>query len=205
MEQPACKGNPPAVQATRATLLIKIRNPSDSQAWSEFVSIYAPLLYGYALKAGLQDSDAADLAQDALQQVVRHIQKFDYQPERGSFRGWLLTIARNFIRKQFKRDHLQPRGSGDTLQMQLLGEYASPEEASQWELEYRKRLFELAVDRVKHEFRPTTWQAFWRTAVEGADGLTVGQELQLSVGAVYIARSRVLGRLRQEVAKLDES
>lgn len=191
-------------ESTRATLLLKIRDTSDSRSWMEFVHIYTPLLYAYALKAGLQDSDAADVAQETLSQVIRHIGRFEYQRDRGTFRGWLFTIARNGIRKHANRGKRMVRGSGDTDHQALLDQAPSPNGEDPWEMEYQRRLFEMAAERIREEFRPATWQAFWRTSVEGIEASRVSEELRMSLGAVYIARSRVLTRLREEVRRLDE-
>src|SRR6516225_4147415 len=80
---------------TRPSLLVRIRNAEDSQAWSQFVALYAPLVYGYARKRGMQDADAADLMQDVLRAVAGAAGRLEYDPLRGSFRGWLFTIVRN--------------------------------------------------------------------------------------------------------------
>lgn len=190
--------------STRATLLLKIRDRSDATAWTDFVQIYAPLLYAYALKAGLQDADAADLAQDTMRQVICHIDRFEYQRDRGSFRGWLFTIARNGIRKNARSAAKKPRGVGDTTHQELLSEQAAPVEQDPWEPEYRRRIFEVASEKIKEDFHLATWQAFWRTSVDGVAAAEVAAELGVSLGAVYIARSRVLSRLREEVRELDE-
>jgi len=99
---------------TRATLLIRLRDTSDQDAWRLFASIYTPLVYRYAMKNGLQDADAADVAQETMCNVVRVIKRFEYDPSRGSFRGWLLTVVRNTLRRRFKKAQNQAAGSGDT-------------------------------------------------------------------------------------------
>ena len=184
-------------------MLLEIRDKDNTIAWSEFVAIYMPLLHSYSMKAGLQDSDAADVAQDVLRQVVTHIQSFDYQPERGSFRGWLLTIARNFLRKRGAKKHNGTVGTGESAVVELLSQQPAKEESDAWEIEYQQRLFHVAAESVKSEFRPATWAAFWRTAVDNANADTVAGELGMSVGAIYIAKSRVLARLREETKRLD--
>ena len=189
--------------ATRASLLLEIRDKENSLAWSEFVSIYMPLLHSYSMKAGLQDSDAADVAQDVLRQVVTHIQSFEYQPERGSFRGWLLTIARNLLRKRAAKKHNGTIGTGESAVVEMLSQQPAREESDAWESEYQQRLFQVAAENIKTEFRPATWSAFWRTAVENAEAVAVAGELGMSVGAIYIAKSRVLARLREETKRLD--
>lgn len=192
---------------TRATLLLRIRDLKDRTAWSEFVELYTPLLYSYAIKAGLQDADAADVAQESMCDVVRSIRSFEYDASKGSFRGWLLTVTRNRIRKRMSHAQRRSAGSGDTAVYQLL--QAQPQESEDaidnaWQREYELRLFHWAAQRVRPEFRDTTWQAFWSTTVENIAIEQVATRLGLSVGAVYIARSRVLARLRIVVSELEQ-
>ena len=189
-----------APSVTRASLLVRIRDPRDRIAWTEFVRLYAPLLHGYALKNGLQDADAADLAQDVLMQVVRSAAGFEYDRSRGTFRGWLLTVARNAIRKAGVRRHKQAAGTGDSHVQGLLAE--QPERGgddAEWDREYRWNLFQWAARRVQVEFREATWNAFWRTVVEGKSIDVVAAELGVSSGAIYVARSRAMARIRQEI------
>ncbi len=189
--------------ATRASLLLQLRDHGNNTAWAEFLSIYMPLLHSYAMKAGLQDSDAADIAQESIRQVFGSIDRFDYQPDRGSFRGWLLTIARNLIRKHANKTAKRTLGTGDSNMLETLHQQASPETMDQWETEYRMHLFHVASERVKQEFRQNTWQAFWRSVVDGTEIAVLVEELKMTAGAIYIARSRVIARIRDEVARLD--
>ncbi len=189
---------------TRASLLIRIRDSRDELAWGEFVRLYAPLLHAYGLKNGLQDSDAADMTQDTLRNVLRAAPEFVYEPARGSFRGWLFTVARNEIRRFRHKSHRRPQASGDSDVREMLA--AAPDrscDADEWDQAYQMNLFHWAANRVKHEFRDATWQAFWRTAVDGEGVEHVGRELGLTSGAVYIARSRVTARIRQEVQAVE--
>jgi RNA polymerase sigma factor (sigma-70 family) len=190
---------------TRASLLVRIREAGDSQAWAEFLEVYAPLLYSWGRRYGLQDADAADLTQDVLRIVVGQIQRFAYDPCRGSFRGWLFAVARNQLRKLAQGRRRQAQGSGDTELLQALAEQAAPAaELAAWEREYQERLFDWAAAKVRDGFAESTWRAFWRTAVEGQGAREVGAELGLSVGAVYIAKSRVLARIKEEIRRLEE-
>jgi RNA polymerase sigma-70 factor (ECF subfamily) len=183
---------------TRLTLLARLRDAADAGAWAEFVELYAPMLYGLARRHGLQDADAADLTQDVLRAVLAALPRLAYDPARGSFRGWLFTVARNQLRKFANARKRRPQpGTIAAGEAVVLSQPAGEEEA--WEREYRQRLFAWAAGRVRGQFRPATWEAFWRTAVEGQNPSAVGEALGLSVGAVYIARTRVLARIRQEV------
>lgn len=182
---------------TRHSLLARLRDVGDEGAWSDFVRLYAPLVYSLARKHDLQDADAADLTQDVLRSMVQALPRLVYDPARGSFRGFLFTAARNQIRKQVMARKRGPVNS------ELLDEMPAPEEVAAWEQEYQRHVFGLAAERVRDGFRPATWQAFWRTSVDGEEAQRVGDELGLSVGAVYIARTRVLARIREAVRELE--
>jgi RNA polymerase sigma factor (sigma-70 family) len=190
-------------RSTRASLLLRIRDPGDRLAWSEFVRVYAPLIHAYGLRRGLQDSDAADLTQEVLRCVARSAKSFEYDPARGSFRGWLLTVTRNELRKLAGKNARQTGGTGDTDVRRLLEQQPDDADQEVWRQEYQWRLFHWAADRVRGEFRDSTWQAFWLTAVLARDIEQVAQELELSLGAVYVARSRVAARIRQEIQAVE--
>lgn len=190
---------------TRPSLLIRIRDPMDAEAWSQFVEVYGPIVYHFSRKRGLQDSDAADLTQTVFHIIAQQIQRLDYDPRRGSFRGWLFRVVRNqFHKHQSRRKHLA-QGSGDSAAQELLSEYPDrtrEEEETLWEQEYELRLFRWAAERVRSCFEVSSWNAFWLTAVDGRSPKDVAGELGLTVGAVYTAKSRVLDRIKREIQQL---
>jgi RNA polymerase sigma-70 factor (ECF subfamily) len=189
---------------TRASLLARLGDASDGAAWQQFVELYGSLVYSFARQRGLQDADAADLTQEVLLAIAQTAGRWHYDPQQGSFRGWLYGLTRHKIAKFLRQRQVQPIGSGDSDAQQRLTEEPGPEpdlEAA-WEQEYRQHLFRLAAAQIRKNFAPTTWRAFWRTAVEGASGAAVAAELGLSVGAVYVARSRVLARLTQQIQQM---
>lgn len=192
--------------ATRHTLIVKLRDPGDAAAWREFVGLYEPLVYRVARAKGLQDADAHDLCQEVFRAVARAVDRWEPDPSRGTFRGWLFTIARNLAINFLARQGRHPRGSGDTAALDLLGEVPAgdPDTSAEFDAEYRRRLFRWAADQVKEEFAPRTWQAFWRTAVDNAPVAEVAADLGMTAGAVYVARSRVLARLRQRIEQLGD-
>jgi RNA polymerase sigma factor (sigma-70 family) len=190
---------------TRASLLLRIRDSRDEQAWRQFVEIYAPLVDHYGRKCGLQAADAADLAQEVLQVVARVVNRFEYDPRRGSFRGWLFTVTRNKLRKLLARDRRAARGTGDSNVRELIEQQPGADgEEAEWNQEYQRRLFSWAAGQIRDNFRDSTWRAFWETAVEDRPARLVAEELGMTVGAVYIARSRVLARLRQIVRQVED-
>jgi RNA polymerase sigma-70 factor (ECF subfamily) len=193
--------------ATRLSLLVRLRDARDDGAWSQFVEIYAPLVYGFARKHGLQDADAADLTQDVLQAVSGGIRRLDYDPRRGTFRGWLFTVVRNKLRNFLAAQGRPGRGTGDTDAQHLLQELPdrAHDETAWWDQEYERRVFAWAAEQARGAFRESTWQAFWQTAVEGKTGPAVARTLGLSVAAVYLAKGRVMTRLREIIQEtLDE-
>ena len=194
---------------TRVTLLTRIRDGRDAEAWREFVQLYGPVVYRFARNRGLQDADAADLMQDVLRSVARNAHRMEYDPNRGTFRGWLYTVTRNKIYNFLTAQRNRPRGSGDTDAHERLDSTPARDDGrgpdAEWEKEYQRGLSARAMEKVREEFQPATWEAFWQTAVEGRAAAEVGTKLKMSPGAVYVAKSRVLARLRDEVKKLMEA
>jgi RNA polymerase sigma-70 factor (ECF subfamily) len=190
--------------ATRRSLIVKLRDPADDSAWGEFVTIYEPLVYRLARRKGLQDADAKDFCQEVLRAVAGAVDRWD--PERGSFRSWLSRIARNLLINFLTRPQHRRLGSGSSSVHELLEAKVAPDSHAThlFEAEYRRSLFHWAAEDLKREFTPTTWAAFWKTAVEGRSPGEVAEELSISVGAVYIARSRVLARLKKRIEQRAE-
>jgi RNA polymerase sigma factor (sigma-70 family) len=192
---------------TRPSLLLRIRRKDDHAAWAEFVEIYAPLIHGYCRRRGLQEADAANLTQDILSKVMNHAERFEYDTARGRFRGWLLTLTRNRINDHFSGLKRQTRGSGDTGVRAILEQVPDQDEQDdeQWDTDYQHRLFHWVAEKIRDEFQDATWRAFWNTAVKGQAAKQVAENLSMSVGAVYIAKSRVLARLKIRVRAVDDT
>ena len=190
-------------EKTSASLLLRIRNRLDESAWSDFLKLYMPLVYSYGFKFGLQDSDAADLAQETMRRVVNSIHTFEYDPNRGSFRGWLLTVARNELRRMKGRLDGTKVGTGNTDVVLLLQNEPSRMEEDKWEKEYQLHLFHWAVKLVRKEFRESTWKAFTLTVCDNTPIDEAAKMLNMSPGAIYIARSRVLARIRQAISSIE--
>ncbi|HLN31076.1 MAG TPA: sigma-70 family RNA polymerase sigma factor [Gemmataceae bacterium] len=191
---------------TQPSLLIRIRDARDTEAWQRFVSLYAPLMYGFARKRGLQDSDAADLTQDVLRSVAMAAAGFNYDPRRGTFHGWLFTVVHNKLQDFLAKQSRLCRGSGDTDVLVRLEEQVSPphEDEAFWNREYERQLMARALELVRGSFQDLTWQAFWQTAIEGKKAKEVAAGLGLSVAAVYMAKSRVIAQLKEQVRQLQK-
>ena len=190
--------------STHGSLLVRVRDVSDQEAWASFVQIYAPVVYRYVRRRGLQDADAADVSQEVLRRVAAAMQEFRYDRQRGSFRGWLFTVTRNAL-QNFREGDRRRMATLATYARQLI-EHPPDEERDDsqiWDEEYERQLLAEAAEHVRPRFSATTWQAFWQTAVEGKSAPEISQALGISVGALYVARSRVLAKLRIEIEKLE--
>jgi RNA polymerase sigma-70 factor (ECF subfamily) len=192
---------------TRQSLLLRIRDHRNARAWGEFVGIYEPLVYRLARSRGFQHADALELTQEVLLAVSKSIHRWDTDPARGSFRGWLFRVTRNLMINFLAKQRRHPQGVGDTDFQRLLTQQPDPaqDESAVFDLEYRRQLFRWAAARIRNEFISSTWSAFWRTSVEGRAIGDVAAELGLTAGAVYVARSRVMARLRQRIEEVDQS
>jgi RNA polymerase sigma-70 factor (ECF subfamily) len=179
------------VERTPLSLLERLRRPDDETAWAQFVHLYTPLLYGWALKTGLSDDAAADLVQDVFLTLVQQLPSFQYQPG-GSFRAWLRTILLNRWRTGLRRR--QPQ----TLRPEQLDVLsASAESELPGEAEERCHLIRRALTLVERELEPVKWQAFRQYVLEGQAPAAVAAALGVNVNVVYLAKSRVFERLRQ--------
>jgi len=182
---------------TRPSLLMRVRDHRDGQAWGTFVEIYSPLVFAYCRKRGLQDEDAADVVQEVFLGVAGSIARLEYNPEQGLFRSWLLRITHRKLCDFFGSRRRHPQGSGKTAVQEMFNAQPDKQETAEWDRQLDRRLFEWAAHQVRNEFEHSTWQAFWHTAVEARSAKAVGDELGMSLGAVYVAKSRVISRLRQ--------
>jgi RNA polymerase sigma-70 factor (ECF subfamily) len=190
------------IPPTRASLLARLRDSQDGAAWKEFVDLYIPVIYAYARRQGLQDADALDLCQDVLGAVAGAVSRLDYDPDRGAFRSWLFTIVRRKLSNWRRNRRCQRDG-------ELAARPATPDAETNhvegvWEAEWQRRVFAWACEQVRADVTDATWQAFWRTAIDRQSGKKVAAELGLSVAAVYLARSRVVARLKQLVQSAEE-
>lgn len=182
------------MNTTPVSLLEQLRRSPDEAAWVRFVDLYSPLLFGWARQAGLNEADASDLVQDVFVILLRELPRFEYDPAR-SFRAWLKTVVLNRWRNQIKRQAHAPAHPGDAF---LAGVHA-PVDGLFEEQEYRRQLLRRALELLRDEFQPATWKAFHEHGRNGRPAAEVAAELGMTVGAVYAAKCRVLGRLREHL------
>lgn len=189
---------------TRETLLLRLRDASDTQAWAQFLRDYGPMLYRFLRSRGLQDADAADLVQEIMRSVGSAIGRFDYEEQKGGFRAWLFTITRNKLYTYFEKNQRSNPTGNDTAQLELLNQAADGRDdlAEQWEAEHQRQLLAKAVETVKLQIDPNTWAAFELTAINGLSASEAAKQIDMKTGTIYVARSRVTAKLRDEVERL---
>lgn len=181
---------------TPVSLLERLRHPEADEAWTRFVRLYTPMIYTWARQAGATPEDASDLVQEVLATLVRALPGFRYEPGK-SFRAWLKTVALNRWREGKRKPALGMVRDVDVSDLAGPADVHGFEEA-----EYRRHLVGRALEIMREEFRPTTWRACWASVVDGRPPAEIAGELGISVNAVYVAKSRVLRRLYQELSGL---
>lgn len=190
---------------TRHSLLIRLADPANNAAWEEFLKVYEVAIYRYACSRGLQPTDAEDITQKVLAAVMDKARAWEPDAAKGSFGAWLFTVTRNLAAKAWHDRKRGVIGSGDSGVNLILSQIPEPseEEKTIFHLEYRRALFHWAAEQVRDQVQPTTWRAFWMTAVEAQKSEAVAQTLGLSTASVYTARCRVLAKIRKAIEGLD--
>ena len=187
---------------TRQSLLLRAQT-GEENAWKDLIELYRPLIIGWLNRQGVPARDLEDLSQDILLTVVKHLPTFQHSGNRGAFRSWLRTIVCSRTTDYWRAagPDQASGGSGATAALQQI-EDPDSDLNRQWDEEHDRYVLNCLLDLVEEEFEPTTLKAFRRLALDGASGAEAAQELGLSVAAVYVAKSRVLQRIRQEAEGL---
>jgi len=187
------------------TLLVRLRDRADGHAWDEFMQIYEGAIYATSRQWGLQHADSCDLVQTVLQSVAKQVDTWESRHAIGSFRGWLRQVTRNHlinaVLARKRREHVSKTAAWD---WNRVPDDANPD-MSLFELEYQREVFHIAAKIVQTEFEPRTWEAFWMSAVDESPAHEIAKKLAISNGAVYIAKSRVMARLRDEVQRITKA
>jgi RNA polymerase sigma-70 factor (ECF subfamily) len=188
---------------TRQSLLLRAQT-GEENAWKDLTELYRPLILGWLNRQGVPAGDLEDLSQEVLLSVVKHLPGFQHSGHRGAFRSWLRTIVCSRTTDYWRAIDAGTQaqgGSGATAALQQIADPAS-DLNRQWDEEYDRYLLNCLLKLMEEEFEPLTLQAFRRLALDGVSGAEAARELGLSVAAVYMAKSRVLARIRQEAEGL---
>lgn len=193
---------------TRESLLSRLRDWADDASWSEFFHDYWRMLYEVALRAGLREDEAQEAVQETVIAVARKIPGFHYDPALGSFKGWLLRIARRRIVDQLRKrpSRLADGGTvpvtGDSGEAETSSGLAGCEFEAIWDEEWEKNVLAAAIERVKRQVKPEQYQLYDLYVFQGWPVAKVARELGVSVGRVYLAKHRVGRLLKKEVTRL---
>jgi RNA polymerase sigma-70 factor (ECF subfamily) len=186
---------------TSASLLERLHAQPDDADWRRLVELYAPLIRGWLRRQGVGEADAEDVSQEVLTVVVRRFPDFSHNQRRGAFRAWLRAITANCLRDFWRAQRLRPAAHDFAGLLDQLSDDDSAQ-SRVWDREHDLHVARRLLELIQGDFAPTTWEAFRRVALEGAAADAVAADLGLTVNAVFIAKSRVLSRLRQEAAGL---
>jgi RNA polymerase sigma factor (sigma-70 family) len=190
-----------AQDVTSPSLLRRIRDPQDSGSWQVFVQTYGPLVYAYCRRSRLEENDAADVSQEVLMRVSNALKSFEYDPEKGRFRYWLGRIVLNEISRFFKS-----KGKRQSIDANLASGPGMDGIAGEehWNEHFQTAILDSALKRIESEFEPETWKAFEAAWLQDLPSNEVAQRLSIQVEKVYVAKSRVLKRLKEELLLLCE-
>ena len=195
---------------TRPSLLFRVREWNDSASWEEFHRLYRRLIYGRARRAGLSHADAEDVAQDVFKRVAETIRDFDTNPERGSFRGWLMKLTHWRIADKFsqRQEFPVPMADGEDRRGEpspYVENLPAPAvDEDEWDREWQRHLLAAALERLARQVKPLHYQVFELYALQDWPLLRVTKELRVSPASVYVISHRLKKRLKDEVEKLQK-
>jgi len=187
---------------TRVSLIQRVRNHADQSAWEEFVSIYRPLLVAYVRKRGVSEHDAADIVQDVFAKLVVVLGDFELDTHRGRFRAWLWRVTHNVLIDWFRH-----RATQDQAEQGWADQYEPVEgdnPSAEWDQLYHRHILEIALQRIRVSTAPTAYTCFEEKILLGRPAQEIADKLQVSTNVVYVNASRVLARLREELATFEE-
>lgn len=180
---------------TQPSLVLRLRDHSDTNAWNEFVDVYSPLIYDFCRSRQLQSSDAADVTQEVLLRLSKAIRNFEYNRDKGLFRDWLARIVLNEIRR------LTSKASHLAIALDELDK-DSGNLTSSWNEQFQQHIFTKALERTRVNFNEETWRMFEMSWLQKIASEQVAESMGVGIERIYVARSRVLKRLRYEVSIL---
>jgi len=192
---------------TRASLLLRLCDSEDHEAWVEFATLYEPVIYRILRQHGLQDADARDVMQELLLAVSRSVDRWNPAKERGTFRGWLRRVARNLVINWLEHRGRRVVATGGSNLQSMLDMLPAPDKPDtvEFDRELRRAVFHRAAEQVRREVHGETWQAFWETAIAETSPTDAARKLGMTVGAVRVAKCRVLARLRAAVTEQEKA
>lgn len=187
---------------TRQSLLSRLRDWDDKESWEYFFNTYSKLIYNAALRSGLNETEAQEVVQETVIKVAKQISDFEYDPSKGSFKGWLLKITQWRVSDQFRKRRDRPPAPGEAETS--IAEAATYGFESKWEELWSENLLEVAMDRVKKRADPREFQMFEMAVKREWPPLKVAQKLKVTRARVYYARHKISRLVRKEMEKLEQ-
>ncbi len=185
------------MNTTRASLLVRIKDADAGEAWAEFHELYAPLIYRYARKRGLNHEDADDIRSECYKAIVQQIADFKYDYTKGRFKAWLRTIVDRRTIDLFRKKREHQANSADFAQLEAA--HQSPEEV--WDAEWQSQHLRHCVQQLRGEVSPTTFKVFDIVVVQDRSVAEACAELGMNPNQVYKAKARMLDRVRERMAE----
>lgn len=187
---------------TDHSLIDRAKDTADGASWLEFMGIYQPVVYRLARRRGMQDADSQDVVQQVFASIARSLNGWTPSEDQPPFRAWLTTIARNAITTSLTRRRFD-QGSGSSSVADALGKLPSAEQTdAELIMEARREIVRWAAEQIRAEFTELTWDIFWKTAMQEFSVAEVAKSSGRSIGAIYVARHRVLARLKEKIAEV---
>lgn len=192
--------------STSLSLLERLRADPKDTAWQNLVEIYTPLIQNWLRRHQVKEADSDDISQEVLAVVIRRLPEFEHNGREGAFRNWLRTITVNCLRDFWRSRKNRPTATGDSDFQELLAQLEDPASGLTqiWNQDHDRHVTRKLLEMLRPQFEPVTWQAFQRFALDGLSAAEVARELKVTTNVVFIAKSRVLARLRQEAEGLLE-
>jgi RNA polymerase sigma-70 factor (ECF subfamily) len=199
-----------ALAPTRHSLLQRMKNWDDQESWREFFNLYWKLIYGVAIKAGLNDAEAQDVVQETIMTVAKNLKKFEVGSERGSFKSWLLQTTRWRIADQFRKRlpisverNTLVNATTHTSTSELVPDPASMELDAIWEQDWRRTLSDAALANLKNQVDPEEYQIFDLHIFKELSALDVARKMNVKLARVYFAKYKIARLLRKEIRRLE--
>jgi RNA polymerase sigma factor (sigma-70 family) len=199
---------------TRRSLIERLENWEDQKTWDEFYQTYWRLIYAFASRAGLRDDECWEVVQETIVGIAKQSQRKLYDPEKGSFKSWLLTMARWRIGDQFKRRNKLPaanirrpageEGSPQTGTFDRFPDPEGPPLEAVWDAEWNQHILAIALKNVREQISPKQFQIFDCYVIKGWDTARVAEELGISSANIYVTKHRVGRLVRKEIVRLEK-
>jgi len=200
-----------AYAKTRKSLIARLDNWEDQKTWDEFYQTYWRLIYAVAIKSGLRPDEASDCVQETILSIAKQSKRKLYDPEKGSFKTWLMNMTRWRINDQFRKRKKDTAMAGseweDDRKTAVIDRFEDPKGdllGRLWDVEWKKNVADAALSRVKAQVSPKQYQIFHYYVVKQWDAKKVQDHLNVSMAQVYLAKHRVGSVLKKELSRLEE-